>query len=286
MHYEYIQIDKTPSSRRLAVITGATSGIGKAFAEYFAAHDYDLFLTGRRREIILQVAFGLKATYGVNIDVAIADLSRNEHLAGLLQDLGNNRKIEILVNNAGYGMDIRFSEDEIDHQLDMLKVHVNAPLLLINKVLPVMMENKSGIIINVSSLAAYMPTAGSAMYTSTKSFLKTFSESLHMDVMHNGIRVLCLCPGFTHSDFHKNLNGSGDNNGLTYWMNPSAVVEYSINCLNRGQVVCIPGIANRTLCLLATTLPRSLYYQIAGIMEKKIRRQNRLPDTTCRQAVN
>ncbi len=269
-----------PLSRRLAIITGATSGIGKAYAEYFAAHEYDLLITGRRRELIHRVAADLKNSYQVNVEVVIADLSRDLDLSLLLQILGKQKNIEVLVNNAGYGMDSRFSEDEIDHQMAMLKVHVDAPVLLVKKVLPVMMENKTGIIINVSSLAAYMPTASNAMYTGTKSFLKNFTESLHLDVSNYGIKVQCLCPGFTHSDFHRNHNTSGEveKYGQVNWMNPSQVVEYSIYCLNKGQVICIPGLLNRFTRSLVTVIPRSLYYLVSSRVEKKIRSPQHLPD--------
>jgi hypothetical protein len=128
-----------------------------------------------------------------------------------------------------------------------------------------------------------MPTAGSAAVCKHEILPEGSSESLHMDVMTTNSGTVSLSGALHIATFTKILR-SGDNNGLTYWMNPSAVVEYSINCPNRGQVVCIPGIANRTLCLLATTLPRSLYYQIAGIRRKS--EGKTAFDTTCVQAVN
>lgn len=268
------------SSRKLAVITGATSGIGKAYAEYFAAREYDLLITGRRQKLIHRVAADLKNCYPVHVDVVIADLSKDGDLSHLLQILARHKNIEVLVNNAGFGMDSRFSEDELDHQMAMLKVHVDAPVRLIKKVLPVMMENRKGIIINVSSLAAYTPTASNAMYTGTKSFLKNFTESLHLDVLNYGIKVQCLCPGFTRTDFHRNHNRSGEAGeyGTVNWMNPSEVVHYSMDCLNRGQVICIPGALNRLTRSLITVIPRSVYYLISNRVEKKIRNPQHLPD--------
>lgn len=269
-----------PSSRKLAIITGATSGIGKAYAEYFAAREYDLLITGRRRELIHRVAEDLKNSYPVNVDVVIADLSKNGDLSQLLQILGKQKNIEVLVNNAGFGMDSRFSEDELDHQMAMLKVHVDAPVRLIKKVLPVMMENRKGIIINVSSLAAYMPAASNAMYTGTKSFLKNFTESLHLDVMNYGIKVQCLCPGFTRSDFHRNhsMAPEGMKQSLIRWMKPTEVVDYSIYCLNKEQVICIPGFINRVLSVLSVIVPRNFYYMITSRVEKQIRAPQHLPD--------
>lgn len=269
-----------PSSRKLAIITGATSGIGKAYAEYFAAREYDLLITGRRRELIQRVAEDLRNNYPINVVVVMADLSKDEDLSLLLQIAGKQKNIEVLVNNAGFGMDCRFSEDELDHQMAMLKVHADAPVRLIKKVLPVMIENRKGIIINVSSLAAYMPAASNAMYTGTKSFLKNFTESLHLDVMNYGIKVQCLCPGFTRSDFHRNHNMAADDmkQGLIYWMKPSEVVEYSIFCLNKERVICIPGFFNRVLSVLSAIVPRNFYYMITSRVEKQIRTPQHLPD--------
>ncbi|MFO7369594.1 MAG: SDR family oxidoreductase [Bacteroidales bacterium] len=265
---------------KLAIITGATSGIGKAFADYYASQGYHLLLTGRRKDVMLDVALRLEVKYAVSIEMVFANLSRNEDLSRLLQTIGKRSNIEVLVNCAGYGLDERFSEDHINHQIAMLGVHVNAPLKLTHKVLPVMMRNHSGTIINVSSLAAYMPTAGNAMYTSTKSFLKNFTESLHMDVGSYGIKVQCLCPGFTHSDFHNNLNVSTGalKSGIIRWMEPSEVVRYSIACLNKGQVICIPGFLNKILAVSAMAVPRNLYYVIASRMEPRIKKRTALAD--------
>ena len=276
----YPQTQDKPVIRKQAIITGATSGIGKAFACHFARQGYDLLITGRRKEIIYGVAEEIKEKYAVNVKILIADLSANEDLSLLLHIIGMQNNIAVLVNNAGYGRNMNFGQDEIDHQLAMMKVHVNAPIMLIHKVLPQMIDNKEGIIINVSSLAAYFPTPGSAMYSSTKSFLKSFTESLYMEVRQYGIRVQCLCPGFTYSDFHCNMDisGNGLKQGLVRWMKPTAVVEHSVSCLNKGKAVSIPGVFNRMLILLITIFPRKLYYPMAIKLEKKIRRQKSIPD--------
>ncbi len=278
---------KKSDEGKLAVITGATSGIGKAFADYYASQGYHLLLTGRRKEVMLDVALRLEVKYAVPIEMVFADLSRGEDLSRLLHTIGKRSNIEVLVNCAGYGLDERFSEDNINHQIAMLGVHVNAPLRIMHKVLPVMMKNRCGTIINVSSLAAYMPTAGNTMYTSTKSFLKSFTESLHMDVSGYGIKVQCLCPGFTHSDFHNNLNMSSGamKPGIIRWMEPSEVVRYSVACLNKGQVICIPGFLNKLLAASAMAVPRNLYYVIASRMEHRIKKRNVLTDAQAFQAL-
>lgn len=279
---------KKSDEGKLAIITGATSGIGKAFADYYASQGYHLLITGRRKDVMLDVALRLEVKYAVSIEMVFADLSRGEDLSRLLQTISKRSDIEVLVNCAGYGLDERFSEDNINHQIAMLGVHVNAPVKITHKVLPIMMRNHCGTIINVSSLAAYMPTAGNTMYTSTKSFLKSFTESLHMDVSSYGIKVQCLCPGFTHSDFHNNLSISSGTlkPGIIRWMEPSEVVHYSIACLNKGQVICIPGFLNKILAASAMAVPRNLYYLIAARMEHKIRNRPGIAESVSLQTLS
>lgn len=137
-----------------------------------------------------------------------------------------------------------------------------------------MMKNRKGIIINVSSLSAYLPTAGNGMYTSTKSFLLNFTESLHMDVGAYGIKVQCLCPGFTHSEFHRSSGIDTSSSGFIPWMMPEEVVSYSMHSLNKGQVICIPGYINRLLAVTSGMLPRNFYYFIARWLELRLRRQH------------
>jgi short-subunit dehydrogenase len=259
----------------LAVVTGASSGIGKAFAHYFASQGFDMLITGRRKEKIEEVAKEIRSEYGVNAEVILADLSVGGDLSGLLQAVGSKNNIAVLVNNAGYGMDRSFIEDAIERQLTMVEVHVNAPLMLIHKVLPQMMERKAGIIINVSSLAAYFPAPGNTIYAGTKSFLKTFTESLHFEVSRQGIHVQCLCPGYTYSDFHR--DGRGIKTNLMPWMQPDEVVRYSLKCLEKGMVTCVPGFWNRFLVRMVTFLPRSLYYRIAFKMGNAFTRRKTIP---------
>ena len=254
-----------------ALITGATSGIGKEFAFSFARRGYDLIITGRRKHKISLVASELRDKYDVRVDVIIADLSVRNDLNRLLKFIEKRQDIEVLVNNAGYGLSEKFTEDRINNQLKMLKVHVTAPLLIIHKILPQMISQRKGSIINVTSLAAWAPNSGNTMYTSTKSFLTNFTESLFMDLNPYGIRVQCLCPGFARTDFHNHLRSKKElaSNHFIHWMEPSAVVKYSLSCLETGKIVCIPGMINKMLIGLISILPRRLYYFLIGILSPK-----------------
>lgn len=270
-----VQLDH--KTGKTALITGATSGIGKEFAYNFASRGYDLIITGRRKHEISVVAYDLRKIYHVQVDVIIADLSSGNDLKRLLKFIEKKENIEILVNNAGYGLSEGFIEDQINNQLKMLKVHVTAPLLIIHKVLPQMIRQRRGSIINVTSLAAYAPNSKNAMYTSTKCFLTNFTESLYMDLNRFGIHVQCLCPGFARTDFHKKLtikNGLA-NHSFINWMHPSEVVRCSLHCLETGKILCIPGVANRIMAGIISILPRRFYYYLMGIFVPKDERQNR-----------
>ena len=255
------------SGKSIAVITGATSGIGKEFASKFARLGYNLIITGRRKAVISRVANRLKDLYHIEVEVSIIDFSIKKDLNKFLKILETKRNIEVLVNNAGYGLSERFSEDDVNHQLKMLNVHIVAPLKIIHKVLPHMIELNKGIIINVTSLAAYTPTPDNAMYTSTKSFLTNFTESLSMQLNNTDIKVQCLCPGYTNTDFHNKpeLTQKSVHLGIKNWMNPSEVVDYSLDCLEKDKVICIPGISNKLFLYIISVVPRRIYYFISGL---------------------
>lgn len=264
----YHVAERRNGSCKLAVITGASSGIGKAFARYFAGQGYDLLITGRRKDIIDRVADEIRAEFCVGVEVILANLSVAEDVSLLQAAIGSKHNLAVLVNNAGYGNHVYFGEDTADQQLDMVKVHVNAPLILIHTVLPGMLARKEGVIINVSSLATYFPAPGSAMYAGTKSFLKDFTESLHLEVCRLGVRVQCLCPGLTYSDFHR--SGIAVRNNLIRWMHPSDIVRSSMRSLRNGEVICIPGVQNRILAGMSFMIPRRLYYRFMMQMEKSV----------------
>lgn len=264
--------DSETSGKSVALITGATSGIGKAFAFEFARQQYDLIITGRREEIINQVADELRDTFHVNVTVHIADFTDISDMNRLLELLEKEDHLEVLVNNAGYGSGRPFWYDDAEHQFNMVKVHVNAPLMIIHKVLPSMIRKNRGIIINVSSMAAYIPTGTNSMYTSTKAFMLNFSESLSLELRRYGISLQCLCPGFTRTDFHTKLKSpvNPTKRGFLFnWMEPAAVVKHSMRCLHKGKVICIPGFKNKMAALLLPCIPRRLYYNIIDKLGRK-----------------
>jgi short-subunit dehydrogenase len=191
------------------------------------------------------------------------------------------QRIDILVNNAGYGLKAKFHHDDIDNQLKMLQVHVTTPIILIHKVLTPMINARRGVIINVSSMASYTPTADNSMYAGTKSFLRNFTISQYLALRQYGIRVQCLCPGFTRTDFHKKI-GIAPNfkNILAGWMEPMEVVRYSISHLDNYRVICVPGRWNRIVLKLLSVIPASLQYFLSDLIKNHLFRHKdgMLPD--------
>ncbi len=248
-----------------AVITGATSGIGASFAKKLASMGFDLVLTGRRKEIIETLADELSRHYQVEAQVILAELSDETALKKVVAAVKGMIGIEYLINNAGYGLNKNFYENDIESEEKMVKVHVLAPMELIRAAVPEMIKNGKGYIINVSSVAAFMSLPRNASYCGSKSFMTLFTESIHMELMNKGIRVQSLCPGFTRTDFHEKMKmdqKEWERLQVFNWMKPDEVVEYSLKCLRKKRVVCIPGFWNRVTVKLIRMIPRALYYKV------------------------
>jgi uncharacterized protein len=256
-------------TKQIALITGATSGIGRAYASCFAKAGNDLIITGRRMEKLNSFAFEMRKSYGVCVHIVKAELSSDKDVRKLIRIIEKHDNITVLVNNAGFGSGIEFCKNNLEDHMHMLKVHVIVSVKLVYAVLPQMIKRKGGTIINVSSLGAFMPAPGSSMYSATKLFLASFSESLYMEVHQQGIKVQCICPGFTHTDFHERRHNGKilETNGLM-WMEPETVVEKSIKSLRKRNIVLVPGIINKLLIRITALIPRSIYY---NIMERSVK---------------
>lgn len=247
-----------------AVITGASSGIGAEFARVAAMNGLDLTITGRRRDKLEAVAERIRREQGRRVETMIVELADRDQRTELCAVLAQRDDIELLVNNAGFGVPGTFDE-EAERQLDMLDVHARAPLELIKAVLPQMKRRGSGAIINVASVASFFPLPKASVYASSKAFLVVFSEALAMELSAFGIGVQALCPGMTRTDFHDRMGVSGretSQRNLMGWKTPESVVAGSFAALRRGRVVYIPGIGNNLLVRTLSHLPRRLYYRL------------------------
>lgn len=240
--------------KKLAVITGASAGIGTEFARQLAADGYDLLLVARRVEKLRMVADEVGKRWGISAEIHPADLADHDQTLALAAKLESLPNLELLVNNAGFGIEIPIAEAPIEGQLDMIHVHTIAPYLLCRAALQTMLPRKRGAIINVSSVATWTHGAGAANYCATKAYLTSFSRSLHDEVGKQGIVVQALCPGFTVTEFHDTETMVGfdrANIPAGMWDSAEFVVTTSLAKLNSGQVVVIPGRKNQALAASA-----------------------------------
>lgn len=245
---------------RTALITGATSGIGKAFAERLASEGYNLILTGRRQEVLEALADDLAKAHGVTVEPVIAELSDERDTEMLVQKVSNLDNLSLLINNAGFGTTGLFHEESAKTQAAMVKCHVLAPVLLMHAALPGMIRAGEGAVINVSSVRAFGPGIRTAVYASAKAFLNSLSQSTSLELAGTGVKVQVLCPGYTMTDFHSRLGltTSGKNRGLVRWMTAEEVVDASLRCLAKNKVVCLPNLWNKILARLLKFSPLAL----------------------------
>ena len=226
----------TKISTSLAVITGASSGIGLAFARKLASEGYHLIITARRKERLDEIAHELQEKYGKVIEVISADLSKLEDIEMVSQKIQESKNLEILVNNAGYGLPGKFVDNDPVKQQDMLMVHNVASFQLCRSAVPIMLKNDKGTIINVASISGLMVKFGNVTYNATKSFLIVLSQSLQEELKYSNIKIQALCPGMTRSEFHNTEELKiFDKSAVpkNFWMTSETLVKKSFKALFR-----------------------------------------------------
>lgn len=252
-----------------ALITGATSGIGASFARRLGKEKYNLYITGRRVEIIEKLACDLRKKYNIKVIVMLVDFTLPQEVDNFLKKI-EMIPFDFLINNVGFGHKKKFFDDTYKKQNEMIEAHIISFCKITHLVSKNMIDNKRGNIINVSSLAGFSPTSFNHLYSATKSFIITFTESLHLELSSFGIRVQVLCPGFTRSDFHNSLDikeKTFKNRGLIRWMDPDKVTTLSLKSLNKKGGLYIPGLSNKILYIIVKILPKRLYYFLAKKMK-------------------
>lgn len=260
-----------------ACITGASSGIGAAFARRLARDGYDLILHGRREALLRSLADRLARDHGIQTEVLCADLASKDGVRNLEERITKAPTLSLLVNNAGYSTIRYFSEEPIDGQEALISVHVVAPIRLTHAAIPVMRARGGGAIINVSSVAGFLIGPGSATYCATKAYLINFTETLHLELQGTGIRMQALCPGFTLTDFHKKLGYDTTSRAFDKFMSAEDVVEQSLDDLRRGKVVSVPGLQYKVAAVAPRFIPRRLFYRIVELFGKSKRAKAGLP---------
>lgn len=252
-----------------ALVTGATAGIGAAYAELLAKAGFDLVLVARDLPRLNTVANNLKKSYKIKVETIKADLTKPMQLANVEKRLANAAKpIEVLINNAGFGIKDSFLDSELKREQELLDVLVTAPMRLTHAVLPLMVKRNSGIVVNVSSIASWI--AGGT-YSSAKSYLTVFSEYLNNELKGTKVKVSALCPGFTRTEFHQ--RGKMRMTGLPnfMWLDANKLVAKSWSDAQKNKAVSVPGFQYKTLAIIAQYAPRPLVRKIGISVRKKQR---------------
>jgi short-subunit dehydrogenase len=242
-----------PAHYRTALITGASAGIGAEFARQLAAQGTSLILVARRVEKLEALAYELQYKYSISTEVFPADLTKPDEVASVETKLSTTPNFDLLINNAGFGSVGRFCGGEADPQMDMLQIHIATCVKLVRAVLPGMITRHRGWIVNVASVAAFVPF-GSVLYSATKSFLVTFSLGLSTELHGTGIRVQALCPGLTNTEFHDVIHMDRSIAPKFLWLPAERVVSTSLKALPRGSVIIVPGWQYR-LIVAFTRIP-------------------------------
>jgi len=256
--------------RRRALVTGASTGLGAVFATALARQQYDLAIVARNRERLEALAGRLQQSYGIAVEVIVADLTQATALRTVEKHVAGDYALELLVNNAGFGTTGSFARLDPDQEEAEICLNILALVRLTRAALPGMIARGRGAIINVSSLAAFAPGPYDATYSATKAFVNSFTEALHEELCGTGVHVQTLCPGFTHTEFQQRAGIDISKIPTFAWMTPEAVVDASLSALQRQQVVCIPGLVNRLLALLMGAAPRRLVRRVSGILAYRV----------------
>ena len=253
-----------------ALITGATAGIGAAFARRLAKDGLDLVLVARDGARLDESADALSKQFGVAVQTLAADLATDEGIAAVearLTDAG--KPVDLLVNNAGFGLKDPFLEVPLAKELALVKLHIEAVLRLTTAALPGMRERGRGYVINVASVAAFVPRG---TYGASKAWVVQFSQSVSRDLAGTGVRVLALCPGFTHTEFHQRARVDMKDVGGWMWLDADRVVDDAMRDLARGRTVSIPSRRYKALVAAARKAPLEA---LAGLSSRAGRRLDR-----------
>jgi len=260
--------------RPVALITGASSGLGAEFARALAAQGADLILTARREERLAALATQLQAEHGTHTDLLAADLATDAGVTAVKAKIIATPNLHWLINNAGFGMKGRFDRAAIDDLDRMHRLHVLAPLQLTHAALGGMLARGAGAIINVASVAGFVLVAGSVGYAATKSWLHVLSEGIYLELRsaRSKVRIQSLCPGYIVTEFHDVIGMDRALMPGFLWLDPRFVVRESLRALERNDLLVIPSWKYRLIVGVARRLPRHLRYAVAASVGRRTRR--------------
>lgn len=245
-----------------ALITGASAGLGAEFARQLARRGADLVLVARTREALDDVAAELRGSFGVAVEVLVADLADDAGVARVAERLSDRADpIDLLINNAGFGLPLTFADNDIDDEVRHLRVHVEASMRLMHAALQVM-RGRGGRIINVASVAGFISRS---TYSACKAWLIGFSRWANAEYARDGVSVTALCPGFTHTSFHERMGLPIGEEGVpgVMWLNARDVVREGLRDAALRRAVSIPSLRYKAIVLVAGLLPSAVTSRIA-----------------------
>ena len=268
-------------ARPLAIITGASSGIGRDLAELFARDGHDLILVARRREMLESLARTLTDRHGIACDPFPADLGRRlerEHLAARVRPV--DQRVVALVNNAGIGTHGYFHETDLERELEIIELNVAALTHLTKVVLPGMLARRAGRIVNISSVAAFQPGPLMSVYYASKAYVQSFSEALSEETSGTGVTVTAVCPGPTVSEFQTSAGIRADApTGGTPIMTSREVAELAYRGAADGKRVVVTGLRNKVVILANRVLSRRRMASLVRRLQERRREESRKPVT-------
>ena len=253
-----------------ALVTGASSGIGAAFAARLARQGHDLVLVARNRVRLAAQAKRLQRQARVAVEVLAADLTVAADLQRVTDHVAADRRLTLLVNNAGFGTAGAFAELDAAREEEEIRLNVLALVRLTRAALPGMIARRRGAIVNVSSMAGFQPGPYTATYNATKAFVNAFTEALHEELRGSGVRVQALCPGFTRTEFQRLAGIDTSQIPSFVWMTADQVAAASLAALDAGEVICVPGFANRILLTLAGLVPQRISRRVGGVLARRV----------------
>jgi short-subunit dehydrogenase len=254
-------------ARPLALVTGASSGIGEAFARSLAARGHDLVVVARSAGALEALA----ASLAVDVEVLAADLADDEALALVEARLrSDDRPVDLLVNNAGFGTTGKFAELPIEEEDREIRLNVLALTRLTGAAVPGMVARGRGGVLNVASIAAFQPTPGTATYGGTKAYVLSFTQALREELRGTGVKALVLCPGFTKTEFQTTANYEVKGLAARFWQTAEEVVDVALAALERDAGLCVPGWQNKVAAGATHLTPRRLLPRVAGLISGQV----------------
>ncbi len=253
-----------------ALVTGASSGIGRSFARQLAERGHDLVVVARDQQRLAALAAELERAHGVRVEVLVADLADRDQVELVARRLADReRPVDLLVNNAGFGLRKGFLANDVRAEEGLLDVLCRAVLVLSHAAAPAMRERGRGAVINVSSVAGFLAMGS---YSAAKAWVTAFSEGLAAELAGTGVTVTALCPGLTHTEFHERARLKMSGLPEPLWLDADHLVRSCLHDVARGRVVSVPGAAYKVVVGAVRVLPRGLVRRVSGSLGARRRR--------------